>query len=314
MSSFVGSNLAEYFKDEYRVIGTYHRREVDISGVITLPCDVLNKDSVQLILSVFKPDFTIYCVGLNSLVACDDNQLLADALNTNGLFNVVNSCQRYKSQICYLSSCFVFNGQNRNYIEMDIPDSNTVYGRTQVSSEFYIQKTSLNYIILRCCKLYGRGISINRKNWFENLEVSLVKNKDVQLDDYIRVGFIDVTYLCMIIKIILKREVKNRLLQVNSRDITTHYGFGKQYSKQFSNGEGLLGRGMWKYPQLPTFDVAQLSRDKYFQMDILNVESLLKITLPSIEESLAFTYRKLNNGALSTRSHVGDSSKEIEFI
>ena len=30
----------------------------------------------------------------------------ADALNSGGLFNVTEFCQRYKSQICYISSCY----------------------------------------------------------------------------------------------------------------------------------------------------------------------------------------------------------------
>ncbi|PJB53787.1 MAG: hypothetical protein CO099_05215, partial [Bdellovibrio sp. CG_4_9_14_3_um_filter_39_7] len=66
VSSFVGSNLAEYLKKDYRVVGTYNKNPVQIPGVLTLPCDVLSKDEVQLILFATKPDITIYAVGLSS--------------------------------------------------------------------------------------------------------------------------------------------------------------------------------------------------------------------------------------------------------
>lgn len=158
-SSFVGSNLIEFFKKDFKVIGTYHKTYVSIPEVLTVPCDVLNKDEVQLILFAFKPDITIYCVGVSSIVECAKSSDLADALNTSGLFNVAEYCQRYKSQICYISSGYVFGGERKNYIEMDIPDATTVYGKTQAAAEFYIQKTSLNYVIFRACNLYGRGIN-----------------------------------------------------------------------------------------------------------------------------------------------------------
>ena len=138
ISSFVGSNLAEFFKKDYRVVGTYHKTPVRVSGIHTIPCDVLKKDEVQFALFTFKPDYTIYCVGLTNLAFCHEAPEYADALNTMGLFNISESCMRYKSQLIYISSAFVFGGENKRYLEMDIPDSLTTYGKTKASAEFYI--------------------------------------------------------------------------------------------------------------------------------------------------------------------------------
>ena len=107
ISSFVGSNLAEVLKKDFKVVGTYFNNPVSIKGVVTFPCDVLKKDDVQMALYTFRPDLTIYAAGLNSISDCDENVDYADALNSGGLFNVTEFCQRYKSQICYLSSCYV---------------------------------------------------------------------------------------------------------------------------------------------------------------------------------------------------------------
>ena len=46
-SSFVGSNLLESLKEDYRVVGTYYQTPVDVSGILSLPCDVLRKEAVQ---------------------------------------------------------------------------------------------------------------------------------------------------------------------------------------------------------------------------------------------------------------------------
>jgi dTDP-4-dehydrorhamnose reductase len=47
VNSFVGSNLAEFFRKDYRVVGTYHKKNHPLPGILTLPCDVLNKEEVS---------------------------------------------------------------------------------------------------------------------------------------------------------------------------------------------------------------------------------------------------------------------------
>ena len=97
------------------MVGTYYKTPVSIKGVVSFHCDVLKKDDVQMALYTFRPDFTIYSVGLHSINESDDNVELADALNSAGLFNVTEYCQRYKSQICYISSCYV-SQENIRYL------------------------------------------------------------------------------------------------------------------------------------------------------------------------------------------------------
>ena len=58
--------------------------------MLTVPCNVLEKDEIQLVLFAFKPDVTIYCAGLSGLNDCAKADSLADSLNTMGLFNVAD--------------------------------------------------------------------------------------------------------------------------------------------------------------------------------------------------------------------------------
>ena len=48
LSSFLGSNLADFFKKDYRIVGTYNKNTVKIPGILTIPCDVLVKEEVLL--------------------------------------------------------------------------------------------------------------------------------------------------------------------------------------------------------------------------------------------------------------------------
>ncbi|MEC7274974.1 MAG: sugar nucleotide-binding protein [Bdellovibrionota bacterium] len=312
VSSFIGSNLAEFLKKDYRVIGTYHKNSVRINGVLTIPCDVLAKEEVQLMFFAFKPDYVIYCAGISSIEECHLKEEKADALNTSGLFNVAEYCQRYKAQVCYLSSGFIFSGEKKNYFEMDIPDGFTTYGKTQAAAEFYIQKTSLNYLIFRCCRLYGRSIIPTRPTWFENLQRLLAKNKGAQMDDYIHTGFLDVYYLGMLIRMSFESGVSNRLFQVSSEDIGSLYQFAQNYGEVFNIAKDRFSKGRWPFPYHQSATTTSVEEQLYFKLDTANIEGFLNVNLPSIRESIEFTYQRF--GGTPGHKKVGGGGDGVKFI
>lgn len=312
VSSFVGSNLAEYLKKYYRVIGTYYKNPVKISGVLTLPMDILNKDEVQRVIFAFKPDFTIYAVGMNSIAECDRYMEAADALNTTGLITVAEYCQRYKSQICYLSTGHVFSGEEKKYIEMDIPDAVTHYGKSQAAAEFYIQKTSLNYVIFRTCKLYGRSLKLSNPNFFETLQKEIHLGNQVTCDNYVISGFLDIYYIAAMIKICFEKEVKNRLFQISSRDIMSVYDFAQAYADIYHQEKSMIAKGRWSYPMIK--GMGTTTQEKFFhQMDISNIEGFLGIKLPTVKESLAFTFKRFH-GSFEKEGKKESKGEGIQFI
>ncbi len=313
INSFLGSNLAEFFRKDYRVVGTYHRRNQPLPGILSLPCDVLNKDEVQLVLYAFKPDIVLYCVGLPSVKTCSEMPNASDALNSSGLFNVAELAPRYGARIIYFSSHFVFSGMNKNYNEMDNADVITHYGKSQAASEFYLQKSSLNYLIVRCSKLYGRGVSPIKNNFFEILQKNLKNNTSAIYDNFIHQGFVDVFYLGMVLKMCIDKNISNRLLHFSSQDTMTHYEFAKLYTEVFGESDGLLNKGKWHLPILKSATVDRVDENLHFKLDVLNVEGLLKIKMPTIRESMEFTFKRFN-GVKKTTKSASDKSEGLSYI
>lgn len=313
INSFVGSNLAEFFRKDYRVIGTYHKKNYPLPGILTLPCNVLNKDEVQLVLYAFKPDFVLYCVGLTSLKSCAETPNICDALNSAGLFNVAELAPRYGARIVYFSSQYVFAGANKNYNEMDNPDVITQYGKAQASSEFYLQKSSLNYLIFRCCKLYGRGVSPLRNSSFELLQKYLKNNKGAIYDDFVHQGFLDVYYLGMILKMCIDKNVTNRLVHFSTQDTMTYFEFSKLYCEIFNESDGLINKGKWPFPIAKGSNIEKLEEHLHYKLDVLNIEGLLKIKMPTIRESMEFTYKRFN-GSKHVLKAVTNKGEGISFI
>jgi len=313
INSFVGSNLAEFLKKDYRVVGTYHKKNFPLPGILTLPCDVLTKEEVQLVLYAFRPDFVLYCVGLTSLKDCAETPNICDALNSAGLFNVAELAPRYGARIVYFSSQYVFSGANRNYIEMDNPDVVTQYGKSQASSEFYLQKSSLNYLIVRCCNLYGRGVTPMKNTFFEQLQKNLKSNVSDVYDDFLHQGFLDIYYLGMVMKMCIDKNVTNRLIQFCSQDLMTHYEFSKSYCEVFNESDGLINKGKWHLPIAKGANLEKLEEVQYFKLDVLNIEGLLKIKMPTIRESMEFTYKRFN-GTKDAHKTIKNQGEGVSFI
>lgn len=294
VSSFVGSNLLEGLKDEFRIIGTYYKTPVSIPGITCLPCDVLKKDYVSNIVARFRPDITIYAVGMSVLKDCHLHPKQADALNSAGAVNCCLASERYDSKFVYISSAYVLGGEDIIYREGDTPFPNTVYGNTLSSTEFYVQRSCLNYLILRCSPLYGRSFNPTHNNWFEYLQSSFAKGEPVLVDDNIYTGFLDVQILVRILKATLSKEVTNRLFHVSSKDFMTRYEFARLYARIFKKDEGLIQRVAGKFP-LEKKKSNEENANYYFRLDTSNIEEFLNAKLPRIEDSLHVTYKRLNS-------------------
>lgn len=292
VSSFVGSNLVEALKDDFRVVGTYFKNPVEIPGVTCYPCDVLKKDYVTRLISRVKPDFTVYAAGLSSLTECKLKPKLADALNSSGAANVCSASERYRAKFVYLSSGFVHGGENPTYTEGDTPFPTTAFGNSLSSGEFYVQRSCLNYLILRCGVLYGRSFSPTHPNWFEYLERALVKAEKFSVDDSVKTGFLDVQIIARILKQALIANVTNRLIHVSSTDTMSRYDFARLYARHFKFDESLLVKATVPFPleRKPGKDWIQ---DLSFRLSVANMEEFLGTKMPSIEESIAFTKNRL---------------------
>jgi dTDP-4-dehydrorhamnose reductase len=291
VSSFVGSNLVELLKDEFRIIGTFHHTPVSIPGVTCVPCDVLRKEYVTSIVARFRPHFTIYAVGLSSLKACQHSPKQADALNSVGAINCSKASERVGSKFIFLSSGFVLGGENTVYHEGETPLPITTYGNILSSTEFYIQRSCLNYLILRCSQIYGRGYNPLHNNWFEKMQASFAKGQPITLDDTVYTGFVDIHILARILKATLNKEVTNRLFHISSRDFMTRYEFAKLYAKIFKKDADLIQKSTGSFPVdrnkqgTPTF---------HFCLGTSNIEEFLNTNMPNVEESLLHTYKRFS--------------------
>lgn len=298
VSSFVGSNLLDMLKDEFRIIGTYYKTPVSVPGITCVPCDVLKKDYVSSIVARFRPDLTIYAVGMSSLKQCQLTPKQADALNSAGAVNCCTASERYDSKFIFISSSFVLGGENTVYREGETPFPNTAYGNSLSSTEFYIQRSCLNYLILRCAPLYGRSYNPTHSNWFEHLQTSLAKGEPLLVDDSVHTGFLDIQIMARILKAVVAKNISNRLFHLSSKDFMTRYEFARLYASIFKKDESLIQKTTGRFP-VDKKKEGDENSSFYYRLDTENIEEFLNTKMPRIEDSLNLTYKRLSTLGLA---------------
>jgi len=312
ISSMLGSSLAEILKKDFRIVGTYYETPVHIKGVLSIKCDVHSRDMVRRVAFLFKPDITIYAIGLTDLRVCQEFPKVAEALNTNGVFNVSMASERYNSKFVYFSSGYIFSGENIYFRENDTPMPSSIYGNTIASAEFYIQKSCLNYLIFRSCPIFGRSYNPQDIKWIEAIERNEFLGERIVCDDSVYTGFIDIYTISEYLKMAIERNITNRLFQVSSRDTMTRYQFAKKYMEVIGGNETLLSRGDWKFPQTENNVGRQEITDPelHFNMDVYNLEKEFEIYVPTVEETIK-SYLKHLEGSIKAKRGVGAG---ISFI
>ena len=304
INSFLGSNLAEFLKNDHNIVGTYFNYNFKMPNVLTLPCNVTIKEEVLRTVEFVRPHFIFYCAGYSSAQVAAQYPHMAEALNANGLYNIADAAQRVSARLFYFSSHHVLSGADKLFNEMDSSDPLTHLGKTQAHAEFYLQKSSLNYVVLRSGVLYGRGINPNRRAWFDTLESSLHKKENLLCDNDSKQGFLDIYYLCMIIKILIDRNVQNRLLHLSSQNVMSYYEFAKLYADIFGIKGASIEAGKWPRPLISSMNAEKNGEKPVYKLDSLNLETLLKIKMPTVRESLEFTKERMAGKSIAPQSRL----------
>lgn len=141
-------------KENYHIIST-DKNEVDIE----------NLEEVKKFADSLKPGIIINCASISDREYCEEHEEEAFRLHALGARNLAIAAAENDAHLIYLSTDFVFDGRsNKPYTEFDIPNPQTVYGKSKLAGENFIKTLATKYTILRSSWLYGKKYLMNIKN------------------------------------------------------------------------------------------------------------------------------------------------------
>ncbi|MBI5122296.1 SDR family oxidoreductase [Candidatus Roizmanbacteria bacterium] len=147
ISGLVGSRIVELLKDKYIFNNLSLDTGVDITNPETL--DIIRKDQEHPIV--------LHLAALADVDGCERDKDLGEEsmaykINVGGTQNVIDACKNTNKKIIYISTDFVFDGENtpeRGYTEEDMPNPINWYAKTKLLGEEAVKNSGLSSLIVR---------------------------------------------------------------------------------------------------------------------------------------------------------------------
>ncbi|OYQ33319.1 dTDP-4-dehydrorhamnose reductase [Flavobacterium cyanobacteriorum] len=119
--------------------------------------DITDKKSVNRFFTKHKPDACINAAAYTAVDKAESEPEKAFAVNVTGAANVAEICKRHDVLLVHISTDFVFDGtKTEPYTEEDIPNPQSVYGKTKLQGEQEIQAILERYYIIRTSWVYSQ--------------------------------------------------------------------------------------------------------------------------------------------------------------
>jgi dTDP-4-dehydrorhamnose reductase len=142
--------LKEAAKSNMTAVAVYNRHAVD-GG---FPMNITKFDEVETAIRQVAPDFVIHAAAFTDVDACESEPQRAWEVNAVGTKYVAEACDEHGAKMVYISTDYVFDGENGPYSEADPTHPINVYGESKLAGERFAMGHS-NNAVARVCVLYG---------------------------------------------------------------------------------------------------------------------------------------------------------------
>ncbi|SHK08092.1 dTDP-4-dehydrorhamnose reductase [Hathewaya proteolytica DSM 3090] len=154
----LASEIKRIYDDKRSALGAINK-DFLISELIFLDkdqLDISNEKNVEECLFSIRPNVVINCAAYTNVDGCETNQELAFKVNSLGPKNLARMCEILGAKLIHISSDYVYNGQgNEPFREYDLESPVSIYGKTKLLGDKYVQQFSSKYFIVRTSWVYG---------------------------------------------------------------------------------------------------------------------------------------------------------------
>ena len=123
----------------------------------TVKLDITNLDAIRAIVQEYDVEVIVNCAAYTNVDKAETDQELAELLNAKAPENLAIAMKEIGGLLVHISTDYVFGGDpyNTPCKEEQKGTPSGVYGLTKLHGERNIQKTGVDYLILRTAWLYS---------------------------------------------------------------------------------------------------------------------------------------------------------------
>lgn len=139
-------------------LSTLLSQEHEVISCSSSELDIANRKIVEKVLAAHQPEIVINCAAYTAVDNCETEKELAWRVNALGPEILADTTAGSNSRFIHISTDYVFDGTkaiNKSYVEDDLVQPLSEYGKSKLAGEDAILQFSPNFLILRTAWLYG---------------------------------------------------------------------------------------------------------------------------------------------------------------
>ena len=139
--------------------------EADIAAPHLAELDITDTEAVENYVENFRPDVIFHCAAYTNVDGAESDKVACRKVNVDGTRNLVKAAEQMSAKIIYISTDYVFDGENPEPYEVDsATDPQSIYGQTKCEGELAVQEY-LKHFIVRTAWVFG----INGRNFVKTM-------------------------------------------------------------------------------------------------------------------------------------------------
>jgi dTDP-4-dehydrorhamnose reductase len=287
-NGFVGQHLTMVLaKKGYPVIATgrgVSRLPANDQQVQYYEADISHPFELQQLIEQEKPEIVVHCAAMSQVDECEQRQKEAHSINVEATARLLLDAEEHSRFFIFLSTDFVFDGENGYYKEEDAVNPISWYGHTKLEAEAVVQTSEIPWAIVRTCLVYGIAPEGGRSTIFSWLKNSLQEGKTIKVvDDQYRTP----TYVNDLSAgiVLLIEQRKTGIWHISGEETFTPYGMAMAIAEKGGWDNKLLERvtadtfkQVGKRPAKTGFDITKAKKELGYQPGSFSIiaEDLLK--------------------------------------
>lgn len=268
-------------------IKRFEKQSIDYNAPDESLFDITDQKTVVDAVAAHKPDVIINCAAYNHVDEAEQARDAAFLVNATGPQNLARVAAGQKAILVHFGSDYVFDGLKESglYTEDDPVSPLNEYGKSKLAGEQHVLKELDRCLILRLSWVFGEG----KQNFIYKL-IEWTKKKE-----YLQIScdeFSVPTYTDTVVDMTLKALDQG----LTGRYHLTNSGFCSRYEW----AKFVLGQlGIDKFIRPVTMEAFNLpaKRPKFSAMSNSTLAAILKVSVPSWEESVASFLRESKFGS-----------------
>jgi dTDP-4-dehydrorhamnose reductase len=126
--------------------------------------DISDEKSVEMAFKKYSPEVVIHMAAETDVDRCEKEPAHAYKINSLGTYNIAKNARNFGVKMVYISTSAVFDGKKDDpYSEKDMPNPQSVYGRTKYVGEIIVKDIVPEHLIVRAGWMFGGGPEKDKK-------------------------------------------------------------------------------------------------------------------------------------------------------